>query len=827
MLVDVQRCLQAAPAQHGVVAAQLDQLRELGQQGGVGPPAQVGPGVGGAVVGVFATGDADLVAVVHGRRAGVAHLEEHGQQQALLGQGDGGRVFGVVVPAQRVQRARLVVAGQQVHQRKQRLRRVGLAQMLEVAVERTGLAAGRVVQHGAAKDIVHGAVEHVAQEVLAGVEPRLGHGQCVGAVGLDGAAPFAPEVVGHPGCHVHAPAGRTAVEPQLHHRVLVAVEEVAQGRIALVEFGQVGHVHPALELLVGVGLCGVEAVPAGPGRRGVDLAALEGALRAEIAVTVEIQRVGTGVVQAGVGDDAHAALGGFARQPREVGVAAEAGVDVEVVRGVVLVVAAGLEHRGHIDGVGAQALDVVELVRDAGQVAAEEVVVEVGVAAVCFPVHAVRAVGALVPVGVLFHRVLVVARDAGLGVVARVAVAKAVGEDEVVDDVCRPAGHLEAGVEHGLAKAADAAGGCGRVGHSGQATGAFFARPEHRGSVVLQHVGLAADQRFKPVAVHRHVGVVVAGAEALARTINRTLHGQAREFGVVQHLLVALQAPLLDHQRQPLDAGQRGDGVGDARAGRHRAKRRLVRERARVEAQAQRHRVGDGLGAGVGEGLGPHAQARLVALEGQAHGVFAVEAVREVAVAFAKRAGGLPAGIGHLEFVAAAQLDVEVVSITAVLEQEVVLRGPVAGRATQEELCVAQRRGRGAGLHLQLRCVGQQGDGEALLAVEAALDLGAAAQQRGACALAEVGVGAPGFVGHLEAVLALQPRDQFPAVAGPGELLRLVGVPAVEGATQVERAATQRVGGAVGRGPGRCTAQPCQCQRGPGSALHAPTPVTP
>ena len=52
---------------------------------------------------------ADLVAVIDGRRAGVAHLHEDGEQQAALGFGDLGRVFGVFVPAKLVQRARCVV----------------------------------------------------------------------------------------------------------------------------------------------------------------------------------------------------------------------------------------------------------------------------------------------------------------------------------------------------------------------------------------------------------------------------------------------------------------------------------------------------------------------------------------------------------------------------------------------------------------------------------------------------------------------------------------------------------------------------------------------
>jgi hypothetical protein len=82
------------------------------------------------------------------------------------------------------------------------------------------------------------------------------------------------------------------------------------------------------------------------------------------------------------------------------------------------------------------------------------------------------------------------------------------------------------------------------------------------------------------------------------------------------------------------------------------------------------------------------------------------------------------------------------------------------------------------------------------------LQLGAAAHQAPAVGAAEVGIGTPALVAELEAVLALQPGDELPAVAGPGETLRLGRGPGVEAAAQIEGPAVQRrqavAAGAVG-----------------------------
>ena len=223
---------------------------------------------------------------------------------------------------------------------------------------------------------------------------------------------------------------------------------------------------------------------------------------------------------------------------------------------------------------------------------------------------------------------------------------------------------------------------------------------------------------------------------------------------------------------------------------------------ARVKPQAQCHGVVDHHSARVGKGLGADVQLRSVAGPGQAQRVFTAEGVDDVAAAQrhvgpigTDAAGFLPRGIGNLELVAALQLDVEVVGVAAVLEGKVVQRSPVVGRATQEERGGTQRRrsvGR-AGFKIQLRLGVGHGDGDALGAGKTALDVGPTRQQAAAVGRAEVGVGAPAFVAHLEAVFALDAGDQFPAVAGPGEALGVGRAPAVETAAQIDRAAGQWV----------------------------------
>ena len=110
----------------------------------------------------------------------------------------------------------------------------------------------------------------------------------------------------------------------------------------------------------------------------------------------------------------------------------EMGVDMVVVLGVVLMAGGGDEEGVEIDGLHPQALEIVQLLADARQVAAVEAV-EIAVA------------GQLVPGGGNAGRGATVAVLAGNDIVGGVAVAEAVGENLVLDGALGPAGHVVAG----------------------------------------------------------------------------------------------------------------------------------------------------------------------------------------------------------------------------------------------------------------------------------------------------------------------------------------------------------------------------------------------
>ena len=101
-----------------------------------------------------------------------------------------------------------------------------------------------------------------------------------------------------------------------------------------------------------------------------------------VVEAVEVDRVAAAVVQRGIGDQADTTLGGFDAQALEIGIAAEGRVDLLVIGRVVFVIAGRLEYRRHVNHVGAELRDVVELADDACQVAAKEVVVVDRIAAI-------------------------------------------------------------------------------------------------------------------------------------------------------------------------------------------------------------------------------------------------------------------------------------------------------------------------------------------------------------------------------------------------------------------------------------------------------------
>lgn len=181
--------------------------------------------------------------------------------------------------------------------------------------------------------------------------------------------------------HVQPPACRAAAYPGAHHAVAPGDDKVAPVGVALVHLGQVGEVPPAAVVVRVV----PEVVPAVVGRGG------PGVVGSGVRVVRELVEVDA--VRARVGKDAvehyaYAHALGRGAEVLKVRVGAEDGVDVQVIRRVVAVVGAGLEHGVEVDDADTQALEVVEAALDALERAAVEVEREIkAVGAVGLPVH--------------------------------------------------------------------------------------------------------------------------------------------------------------------------------------------------------------------------------------------------------------------------------------------------------------------------------------------------------------------------------------------------------------------------------------------------------
>ena len=162
-----------------------------------------------------------------------------------------------------------------------------------------------------------------------------------------------------------SPAVRAAAQPMPHHAVLAAEDEVPVVRLLLVDGGQRPHAPPRVVLR----RPRVEAVPAVVG----GALALRRAQGGIVPLGVEIAAVAAGVVEHAVQYHPHAPLMRPVAQGAEVLLAAQQRVDGAVVRRVVAVVAGGLENGVQVQGGHAQPAQIVQLLRDARQRAAEEV----------------------------------------------------------------------------------------------------------------------------------------------------------------------------------------------------------------------------------------------------------------------------------------------------------------------------------------------------------------------------------------------------------------------------------------------------------------------
>ena len=376
-----------------------------------------------------------------------------------------------------------------VHEVVEGLLRVVLAQDRQLVVGRLGVAL--VEEEVAERErelVVHDRVERVAREELRAILPDLTQEQRLRAVlrldGLDFLANVGPESRRHLLGNVEAPAVEALVEP-LHDDALVlaiAVEQVvtevrlhrALLRARIIGILERHEAVVALPVVVGVLLAhhvlcllvaDVEPVLPMPraeylafglefflgldlGRRlrhvlvvheVVDAApVLVGTDRLVLAVAIKVDGIIADVVVDTVHDQVHAALLHLRRELLEILEVAEERVNCAVVDGIVAVIRAGIVDRVDVDGRHAEALEVVELLRDAGDIAAEEVV---ALPLVAVGSRRLAVVSRQVAPFAVLHR-LEAARIRTRVVVALVAVEEAVREDLVADGILRPVRRL-------------------------------------------------------------------------------------------------------------------------------------------------------------------------------------------------------------------------------------------------------------------------------------------------------------------------------------------------------------------------------------------------
>ena len=264
------------------------------------------------------------------------------------------------------------------------------------------------------------------------------------------------------------------------HAVAPGDDELLVGGILLVDVGQGVEAPPGLVVVRPV----VEVVPAAVGALGVAVRALA----AVVAVAVEVHAVRAGVGEHAVQDDADALLLRRGAELLEVLLRAEGGVDLHVVAGVVLVVAVGLKDGVEVQHRHAHAADVVQLLLDALQVAAEEVV---GGVAAALVVDDQRRV--VVPVGV------VVGAPGQILHVGAAGVIEAVHHDLHHQAVAHPLGGAVGGVVHrdlegrGLGAGHDALSAQAIVGVAQIPAAAFLILGD---KVVPEQAGLLRDGHF-------------------------------------------------------------------------------------------------------------------------------------------------------------------------------------------------------------------------------------------------------------------------------------------------------------------------------------------
>ncbi len=421
--------LDVAAAQGRTLPADLDQPAVVVVQHMV--PGGGLPREAAAAVRIVAAREPHFIAVVDGGHADIGEQQGGREPHPLL-----------VLP-QQMEEAGGIVAVQQVELGQLILERDVGPRQLEPAIQFFGADLDGVVgdvlagQEGADRVgeavVVHGAVLLIPLQPLARLEEVLAQHVGVRVLLLHRAAN---------GAHVAAVALGSAALPQHVDDVEAPAVDLVGGAHPVAQDGVIGAIDGVLHLFAGEVELGqaADALPADVipfAVKGVETAprrvrvALGPQRRAEPGV------FGGGVVDHRIQDDLHAALVQVARQLGELGVGAQMRIHLEVVLGVVLVVARRIENGVEIERRHPEGLQIVQLGIDARQIAAVELA-----GAVALFVAADRLAPRLADDRLAAVLVFVMFDAEG-----RVAVAEAIGEDLVEHLILHPGRRLVQAVE--------------------------------------------------------------------------------------------------------------------------------------------------------------------------------------------------------------------------------------------------------------------------------------------------------------------------------------------------------------------------------------------
>ena len=259
----------------------------------------------------------------------------------------------------------------------------------------------------------------------------------------------------------------------------------------------------------------VEIVPRMIGRRGI---ASGQTVSAEF---VEISAVASRVVENAVEDDLHPPLVRGFDECSESLLTAEFIRDLHIIRGIVFVIADGIEDGGKIEHAHAERLEIIELFDDSPKIAAEEVVV-LDLRAAIF--------------GILRHSVFPIGIEDRIRAVKGVAFAlgKSIKKNVVHHTAAEPLGYLKIGAVDGKSEfvpilldqsEADVIrGACGKLLLASAENICIVKKPRirlsaERGCVEAQLVfivNIIGRNKFKADPLHRRVLIIVAGCEGIS-----------------------------------------------------------------------------------------------------------------------------------------------------------------------------------------------------------------------------------------------------------------------------------------------------------------------